>query len=55
VVTVLTVKANGSDVNLASHLLLDVFQNSCDLAAAPSNDSDRVGPYASLQKFWASP
>jgi hypothetical protein len=34
----------GSDVNLASHLLLDSFQNNFEVAAVLSNDSDLVEP-----------
>lgn len=30
----------GSDVNLASHLLLDAFQKNCETAVVVSNDSD---------------
>ncbi len=30
----------GSDVNLASHLLLDAFQQACTTAVVVSNDSD---------------
>ncbi|QIS08111.1 NYN domain-containing protein [Nocardia arthritidis] len=34
----------GSDVNVASHLLLDVLQNSVDAAVVISNDSDLAFP-----------
>lgn len=34
----------GSDVNLASHLLLDAFQSDFEVAAIVSNDSDLVEP-----------
>ena len=34
----------GSDVNLASHLLLDAFRKSCDTAVVISNDSDLREP-----------
>jgi hypothetical protein len=34
----------GSDVNLATHLLLDVFKKDCDLAVVISNDSDLEAP-----------
>ena len=34
----------GSDVNLASHLLLDAFRQDCDLALVISNDSDLAEP-----------
>ncbi|MGQ0848534.1 MAG: NYN domain-containing protein [Actinomycetota bacterium] len=40
--TALVVKTEekGSDVNLASHLLLDAFHQNCDIAVVVSNDSD---------------
>ena len=44
VVKVIKVEEKGSDVNLASHLLLDAFQNNFDVAAVLSNDSDLVEP-----------
>ena len=34
----------GSDVNLATYLLLDGFQNEYDVAAVVTNDSDLVEP-----------
>jgi hypothetical protein len=34
----------GSDVNLATYLLLDVFKKDCDLAVVISNDSDLEAP-----------
>jgi len=37
---VLKTEEKGSDVNLASHLLLDAFLNDCDVAVVVSNDSD---------------
>jgi len=37
---VLRTEEKGSDVNLASHLLLDAFQKTCDTAVVISNDSD---------------
>ena len=44
VVKVLKVEEKGSDVNLASHLLLDAFQGNFDVAAVLSNDSDLIEP-----------
>ena len=44
VVKVVKVEEKGSDVNLASHLLLDAFQGNYDVAAVISNDSDLVEP-----------
>lgn len=37
---VLRTEEKGSDVNLASHLLLDAFKQACDTAVVISNDSD---------------
>jgi len=37
---VLKTEEKGSDVNLASHLLLDAFKQTCDTAVVISNDSD---------------
>ena len=34
------VEEKGTDVNLATHLLLDAFDNKCDCAVIISNDSD---------------
>lgn len=44
VVRVLNIEEKGSDVNLASHLLLDAFQDKYDVAVVLSNDSDLVEP-----------
>lgn len=44
VVKVIKVEEKGSDVNIASHLLLDAFQGNFDVAAVLSNDSDLVEP-----------
>jgi hypothetical protein len=44
VVRVIKVEEKGSDVNLASHLLLDALQGNFDVAAVLSNDSDLVEP-----------
>jgi uncharacterized LabA/DUF88 family protein len=37
---VVKTEEKGSDVNLASHLLLDAFRKDCDVAVVISNDSD---------------
>jgi hypothetical protein len=37
---VIKTEEKGSDVNLASHLLLDGFRQNCDTAVVVSNDSD---------------
>lgn len=39
-VEVLRTEEKGSDVNLATYLLLDAFKGSCDTAVVVSNDSD---------------
>ena len=44
VARIIKTEEKGSDVNLASHLLLDAFQNNFDVAAVLSNDSDLVEP-----------
>lgn len=44
VVKIIKVEEKGSDVNLASHLLLDAFQGNFDVAAFLSSDSDLVEP-----------
>ena len=43
-VEVLRTEEKGSDVNLASHLLLDAFMDDCDVAVVVSNDSDLRTP-----------
>ena len=44
IVEILDTEEKGSDVNLASYLLLDGCQNNYDLAVVISNDSDLVTP-----------
>lgn len=43
-VEVLKTEEKGSDVNLATYLLLDAFQKRCDTAVVVSNDSDLAEP-----------
>ena len=43
-VKVISTQEKGSDVNLASHLLLDAFRERFDVAVVVSNDSDLVTP-----------
>lgn len=43
-VQVFKTEEKGSDVNLASRLLLDVFKQECDTAVVISNDSDLAEP-----------
>ena len=49
------VEEKGSDVNLASHLLLDAFQNNFDVAAVLSNDSDLVEPIRIVTQVLGKP
>ncbi len=44
IVEVLRTEEKGSDVNLATYLLLDAFQGRCDTAVVVSNDSDLAEP-----------
>lgn len=44
VVRVWKTEEKGSDVNLASHLLRDAFNNQFDVAGVLSNDTDLVEP-----------
>ena len=55
IVEVLRTEEKGSDVNLATHLLLDAFKGRCDTAVVISNDSDSRSPSASPGRSWASP
>ena len=55
VVKVIKVEEKGSDVNLASHLLLDAFQGNFDVAAVLSNDSDLVEPIRIVTKVLRKP
>jgi hypothetical protein len=43
-VRVIKTEEKGSDVNLASHLLLDTFRKECAAAFVISNDSDLLEP-----------
>ncbi len=43
-VEVLKTEEKGSDVNLATYLLLDAFRRNCDTAVVISNDSDLAEP-----------
>ena len=45
----------GSDVNLASYLLLDAFQNKYDVAAVLSNDSDLTEPIRIVTRTLGKP
>jgi uncharacterized LabA/DUF88 family protein len=43
-VEVIKTEEKGSDVNLATHLLLDAFRRRCDTAVVVTNDSDLTEP-----------
>lgn len=45
----------GSDVNLATNLLLDAFQNDCEAAVVVSNDSDLVEPIRVVRQILHRP
>lgn len=47
---VLHTEEKGSDVNLATHLLLDAFKKDCDIAVIISNDSDLKEPIQFAQR-----
>lgn len=49
-VEVIRTDEKGSDVNLATYLLLDAFKKECDTAIVISNDSDLCEPIALAQK-----
>jgi hypothetical protein len=55
VVKIIKVEEKGSDVNLASHLLLDAFQGAFDVAAVLSNDSDLVEPIRIVTQVLGKP
>ena len=48
-VTVIDMKEKGSDVNLATELLVDAFEGHFEAAAVVSNDSDLVAPIRAVQ------
>ena len=43
-VKVMKTEEKGSDVNLATHLISDAYENAFDIAALITNDSDLLGP-----------
>ncbi|MDQ3197954.1 MAG: NYN domain-containing protein [Verrucomicrobiota bacterium] len=49
-VEVLKSEEKGSDVNLASFLLIDAYQSDCDIAVIISNDSDLVFPIEHIKQ-----
>lgn len=49
-VEVIKTEEKGSDVNIATHLLLDGFKGDYDIAVVISNDSDLVEPIRMVRK-----
>lgn len=49
-VEVIKTKEKGSDVNLATYLLLDAFKRDCEAAVVISNDSDLKEPITVAQR-----
>jgi uncharacterized LabA/DUF88 family protein len=49
-VEVLKSEEKGSDVNLASYLLIDAYRSDCDVAVIVSNDSDLVFPIEHIKR-----
>jgi len=47
--TTVKTEEKGSDVNLATYLLLDAFQNDCEVALVITNDSDLKEPITLTQ------
>lgn len=54
-VEVIKTEEKGSDVNLATYLLLDAFRNDSDVAVVISNDSDLCEPIRIVQDEFATP
>lgn len=49
-IKVLKSEEKGSDVNLASYLLIDAYRSDCDIAVIISNDSDLVFPIEHIKQ-----
>jgi hypothetical protein len=54
-VEVIKTEEKGSDVNLATYLLLDAFRGDCDVSVVISNDSDLVEPIRVVRHDLAKP
>lgn len=54
-VEVIDMKEKGSDVNLATELLVDGFTNAFDVSVIVSNDSDLVAPVRAIRNRLAKP
>ena len=51
-VRVIKTEEKGSDVNLACHLVVDAFENTCDAAFVISNDSDLLEPIRIARRWF---
>ena len=54
-VEIIRAEEKGSDVNLASHLLVDAIAGSCDVALVISGDSDLVTPIGMITSKFGRP
>jgi uncharacterized LabA/DUF88 family protein len=54
-IKVIRTEEKGSDVNLATHLLVDAFRNDYELAVIVSNDSDLLGPIQVVTRQFHKP
>ena len=54
-VKVIKTEEKGSDVNIASHMLLDAFQHKCDCFALISGDSDLMTPVSMIRNVFNKP
>ena len=54
-VKVIKTEEKGSDVNLATHLLVDAFRNDYELAVIVSNDSDLLAPIQVVTQQFGKP
>ena len=52
---VIRTEEKGSDVNLATHLLVDAFHNDLELAVVVSNDSDLLAPIQIVAREFGKP
>jgi hypothetical protein len=54
-VDVVKTEEKGSDVNIASHLLLDAFKGEFEVAVVVSNDSDLLTPIRMVRREFRKP
>jgi hypothetical protein len=54
-VKVIKTEEKGSDVNIATHLLMDGFRNDYELAVVVSNDSDLLMPIQVVTQEFGKP